>query len=142
MVVDITDIEKTRELARDLAKSTKKGNVIALVGELGTGKTTFVQYLLQALGVEERVTSPTFILQRAYELPTLQTSAYHIDLYRTENAGVARDLTLDFDNQVTIIEWPQLLKDLLPERTKWITFKLDGSKRTAEIRTKQKITIS
>lgn len=133
MVVDITDIEQTKKLAEQLAKKLKKGDVIALVGELGTGKTTFTQYLLEALGVKDRVPSPTFIFERQYDLPSLETTAYHIDLYRAENKEIIRDLTLDFDNQVTIIEWPELLKDLLPERTTWITFKLDGDKRTAEV---------
>lgn len=137
MVVDITQIKKTEELAKKLAKEAQKGDVFALNGELGTGKTTFTQFFLKELGVDETVKSPTFILQREYKIPALGTTAFHIDLYRANSSTIIFDLELqvpNLQNQLTIIEWPELVKDILPSNTKWLHFKLEDDKRTVKIK--------
>src|SRR3990167_1447298 len=71
----------TWEFARKIAKSIKRGKTIALYGNLGSGKTTFVQGLAKALGIRQRIISPTFIIIRSHKLKTNKTF-YHIDLYR------------------------------------------------------------
>ena len=97
--------------------------VIALTGNLGSGKTTFVQGFAKELGIKQRIISPTFILMRKYG-----ENFYHIDLYRLEedienevrNLGV-EDIWKDPKN-VVIIEWAEKIKNLIPKNAKWIKF--------------------
>jgi len=105
--------------------------VIGLVGELGGGKTTFVQGLAEGLGVVERIISPTFIIVRQYS-NKLGGNLYHIDLYRLEG-NIKKELeTLGVTNfmednkNVVIIEWADKAKELLPESTRWVAFENVG----------------
>ncbi len=124
----------TQALAADLARRATPGTVIALSGELGAGKTAFVQGLAAGLGVEGPVTSPTFVMITEYagRLPL-----YHVDLYRTESLAEIRALgleeLLDGDG-VTAIEWGEKADPLLPART--IRVRIHGvgdQARTVEI---------
>ena len=110
--------EKTGELAARFADELQPGDILALKGPLGSGKTCFVQGIARGLGVTERyITSPTFVLIREYQgrLPL-----YHIDLYRLgsglEIGMLGLDEYLNGDG-VTAIEWPEKMEDGLPERT-------------------------
>ena len=114
-----TDLEGLRALSRDLAGRCRAGDVILLIGDLGSGKTTFARAFIQGLGVAEDVPSPTFTLLQSYEgeTPNGRLPVYHFDLYRLEHA---RDLyELDFEDAleegVSLIEWPEVAMDLLPE---------------------------
>jgi len=116
----------------ELAKLTKKlkanfleKRIISLSGDLGSGKTTLTQALAKELGVSEEVTSPTFNLLNIYDSPHGQI--YHFDLYRLENPEEIYNIGLEeaLENHLTIIEWPEIAKDLLPEKT--ITIKISGN---------------
>ncbi|MBP9719041.1 MAG: tRNA (adenosine(37)-N6)-threonylcarbamoyltransferase complex ATPase subunit type 1 TsaE [Candidatus Levybacteria bacterium] len=128
-------VDETQELARKIAKSTKNGAIFALYGDLGSGKTTFVQGFAQALGVSQRIISPTFIIMRMYEMEGEEKNSsnfYHIDLYRTETMQDIEGLGLkeimeDKDN-IVIIEWPEKMENLLPKHTKRIYFKYINEK--------------
>lgn len=112
----------------------KGGNakVIALVGDLGAGKTTFTQGFLKELGVKRRVISPTFLLIRRYELkgksqipnPKIQTDAFHLDCYRIHKPQEMLSLglreILKNPKHIVLIEWPELVKKYLPKDTMWI----------------------
>lgn len=120
---------ETKDFGRKVATSLKKakGNakaiVLALKGELGSGKTTFVQGLAAGLGVTSRVVSPTFIILKKYK-----DFFYHIDLYRLEsnvwselsNLGLTE--ILSDPTNVVVIEWADKVKDSLPAETIWIEF--------------------
>src|SRR3989344_5859444 len=103
---------ETQRLGKRLAKKLK-GRVIALYGELGAGKTHFVQGLAIGLGIKKRVLSPTFIFIRPYQ----KEHFYHIDLYRLENEKEASGLGLEeilAEPKVTVaIEWPERIEKLL-----------------------------
>jgi len=110
------------------------GEVLALTGNLGSGKTTFIQGLAEGLGVSTRVISPTFILLRKYSLG--EKSFYHVDLYRLEtgvekevvNLGLS-DIWGRKDN-IVAVEWAEKVKRLIPKSALWITFEsLGGDKR-------------
>ncbi|MFC1653660.1 tRNA (adenosine(37)-N6)-threonylcarbamoyltransferase complex ATPase subunit type 1 TsaE [Patescibacteria group bacterium] len=111
-VVITNSPEETEKFAHDFAKTLKPGSVIALHGELGGGKTTFTRGLAKGLGVEDRVSSPTFVLMRDYDLPKKDGSKlHHLDLYRINSSDELRSLDLDeLVNQETnifVIEWAE-----------------------------------
>lgn len=113
-MVETRSPEETWELAAELADELGPGTVIALHGELGAGKTCFIQGLAAALGIDEPITSPTYTLIGEYEgrLPL-----HHIDLYRlsgpTEALGLGLEEYFDIDG-ITAIEWAERAEGLLP----------------------------
>lgn len=138
-----------RKLASKLAarppeKSLPAGRqgalVIGLVGELGTGKTTFIQSFLKALGVKERVTSPTFILLRPYVLPsyppTRYAHAHHIDTYRLDSAkellAIGFKKIIREPGNIVLVEWADRFKKIMPKNTFWIKIE-HGEKPTHRI---------
>lgn len=120
--------EETKKLAGDLAKKLNRG-IVALYGDLGSGKTTFVQGFAKRLGIKEKIISPTFIIIRQYP-----TNFYHIDLYRVENfQGLGLEEILANPNNIVLIEWAEKIKDL-PKNTIRITIKkLENDKRLITI---------
>ena len=116
--------EETRRVAATVAGTLRLGDVVALTGELGAGKTCFVQGAAKALGVEERVTSPSFVLRREYDgtLPIL-----HIDIYRLDSLQEIVDIGYEevFDrSRVTFIEWADAMSPLLPQDHLELEFRL------------------
>jgi tRNA threonylcarbamoyladenosine biosynthesis protein TsaE len=126
--------DATRALAAEIARRALPGTVLALTGELGAGKTCFIQGLAAGLGVQGPVTSPTFIMvaEHAGRLPL-----HHVDLYRTASLGEIRGLGLDelLDGAgVTAIEWAEKAEALLPPRAIRIHIRGAGDEpRTVEI---------
>lgn len=99
------------------------GEIIELVGDLGSGKTTFVRGLAAGTGSTDRVASPTFTISKVYQAP--QFSIYHFDFYRLADAGLAayelQDL-LDDPEIVIVTEWADVVQDVLPVRRLSIVF--------------------
>jgi tRNA threonylcarbamoyladenosine biosynthesis protein TsaE len=125
-VLKSTSPEKTREVAARFAGALKPGDVVALEGELGSGKTCFVQGLARGLGVSEKafVRSPSFTLLNEYEG---KVPLYHFDFYRLFVAEDLGDLGLEeyFDGDgVTVVEWADKFLGSLPDRTIHIRFKI------------------
>jgi tRNA threonylcarbamoyladenosine biosynthesis protein TsaE len=107
-----------------VAAELRAGSVIALHGELGSGKTTFVKGLAAALGVPDLVTSPSFSLVNEYEG---RMQLFHVDLYRLHGPQEVQLLDLDTivaTGGITVIEWAERGEDLLPEGTLHITLQL------------------
>lgn len=128
MEVSTHSTEETKKLATQLAGKIKKGDVIALSGDLGSGKTTFTRFLTGALGLESRVQSPTFVIARKYSNDKLTLN--HIDLYRLGTKEEAMDIGMaEFLNDreaITVIEWPEIIEEILPEETIRINFRYTG----------------
>lgn len=137
-------VKQTWQFAHRLIAQLKDGEVLALTGDLGSGKTTFVQGLAQALNIKERILSPTFILMREYKIKVKSQkskvkSLIHMDLYRVEDFGQVKDLGLEelwCDPQnLVVIEWAEKIKNHLPKNTIWIKFEyVDENSRRIEIR--------
>lgn len=107
-------VDATHRIAGALEPLLCSGDVLILSGDLGAGKTAFVQGLAVAMNIADRVTSPTFVLIRTYEG---RLRLHHLDAYRLENGGHAIDLDLPHllsDNSVVAIEWGELLLPELP----------------------------
>lgn len=109
---------ETKAIAAGIAKENK-GRVFALSGELGAGKTTFVQGFAKGLGIQEKIISPTFVLIRQHPIPGSKKVLYHIDLYRMdETPDLAhlglKEIWLNPDN-IILIEWAEKIEKLLPK---------------------------
>ena len=118
-----TSFEETQKLGEEIGHTLKAGSIVALFGDLGSGKTTLTQGIAKGLGLRQTVISPTFMLIREYTLG--DKTLYHIDLYRLEketdlsHIGLS-DIFSD-KNGIVIIEWAEKIEKLLPERTLRIT---------------------
>ena len=115
LTLDTSDAQQTRELAAAVAGLLQPGDVVSLSGELGAGKTCFVQGAARALGVRRKVTSPTFLLVRVYDEAT--PPVVHCDVYRLEVLQDVLDLGDEVmaDDAVTFIEWGDAVARLLPD---------------------------
>jgi len=116
-------------IADKLTNSSKKKKalILALSGDLGSGKTAFAQYFLQAFGVKGKITSPTFVLIKNYKLKTGNyKKAYHIDCYRIKRAGDfifnLKDI-LNSSENIVLIEWPERINKVLPSDAIRLKFK-------------------
>ncbi len=126
---------ETRMLGKDFAKKLSPGSIVALIGDLGCGKTAFVKGIVDFFGNSEDVTSPTFTLVNEYDgsIPV-----YHFDVYRLENPSFEECDWMDdyfFSNGVCLIEWADNIKSVLPDETIRVSFakKNDISESTREI---------
>lgn len=130
-----------RILAQEIlgTSSKKTALVIGLVGELGSGKTTFLQGFAKGLGIREKIISPTFIIIKRFKVSRFRFQGfYHIDYYRIKNSKEILDLGLkkiiSNPRNVVAVEWADRIKKILPKNTAWIYFK------TVDLKTR-KITI-
>lgn len=124
---------ETQKLAQKFAAKLKGGEILGLCGDLGSGKTTFVQGLASGLGARGRITSPTFIILNLHKAKKGLTLA-HFDLYRlkdeTELEGIGATDYLGKKDIISAIEWAEKAKDLLPKETIWINFEhIEENKR-------------
>ena len=110
--------EDTKAFAQQLAQDARPGQVIALRGDLGTGKTALTRFLAQALGVREHITSPTYTIVREYRSGRLPH--YHFDVYRIEDPEEMFELGYEeyfYGDGLCVIEWADRIAELLPEDT-------------------------
>ena len=120
----ITSSEKdTINFAKNFAKDLKSGDIIVLSGELGSGKTKFVQGILEYFGLENEISSPTFTIVNEYNSEKM--NIYHFDVYRLEDSDEFYAMGGDeyFSNGICLIEWGEMIEDILPKPYTKITFK-------------------
>ena len=115
--------EQTRRVGMRLGSLLQHGDVICLQGDLGAGKTTLVQGLAQSWGSLAPVTSPTFIIVNVYRRPD-DGQLFHMDAYRLESTPEAAELDLDemLSQGSLLVEWPERIREILPEDCMWISF--------------------
>ena len=114
--------EDTINFAKNFAKNLKIGDIIVLSGELGSGKTKFVQGILENFGMANEISSPTFTIVNEYNSPTI--NIYHFDVYRLEDSDEFYAIGGDeyFSQGICIIEWGEMIEDVLPKPYTKITF--------------------
>lgn len=113
--------EETRAFGLELGASLRKGDIVALIGDLGTGKTALTKYIAEGLGIQEVITSPTFTIVQEYRQGRLPL--YHFDVYRIGDPEEMYELGYEeyfYGDGVCVIEWADLIEELLPEYTKTI----------------------
>jgi tRNA threonylcarbamoyladenosine biosynthesis protein TsaE len=125
-VCETHSVEETFALASEFAKSLQKGDVVALEGELGAGKTCFVKGIAQALGVTQVVTSPTFTLIHEYRGGKILL--FHVDLYRLDTVSAAQHIGIEdylpAPDGVAVVEWAEKIRALLPEKTRRVRIEI------------------
>lgn len=128
--------EETQKIAEEFAKNLKGGEIFILSGDLGAGKTTFIQGLAKGLGVENSITSPTFVLMKQYK-GLEEKRLIHADCYRVESDKISdsfkEELGLDeiFEDKrnIVVIEWGERILSLLPKNTAIIKFEYWGENK-------------
>lgn len=121
--------EETHVLGKKIGKQAKAGDVYTLVGELGVGKTVFTQGIAEGLGIKEAVSSPTFTIVQVYEEGRLPF--YHFDVYRVGDIEEMDEIGYEdyfYGNGLCMIEWANLIEDILPECRREITIQKDLDK--------------
>ena len=119
--------DETKEIGHKLADLLPNGSVVLLKGDLGAGKTTLVRGVAEALGITEKVTSPTFNIMKLYLKGT--KPLVHIDAYRLEdhNVEIGLDEFIGIDRGLTFIEWPDYISNLIPSNPIIITIRNIGN---------------
>jgi tRNA threonylcarbamoyladenosine biosynthesis protein TsaE len=113
----IDSLDDLKGVAKAVIESLDGRNVVALCGAMGAGKTTLVSAIMEHLGSDDTVTSPTFALVNQYSTATEQT-VYHFDFYRINRIEEVFDMGYEeyfYSGDLCLIEWPELVEDLLPE---------------------------
>ena len=138
MYVMISESETdTADLGEKLAGKLKKGDIVALSGDLGTGKTAFVKGLARGLGIDEYITSPTFTLVQSYEGPGF--NLHHFDVYRISDEDELFEIGFEeylHQEDICVIEWADLIQNLIPPRSIWVYFE-----RVEDGQDKRRITV-
>lgn len=123
--------EETKLLGKKLGQSLKGKFFLALYGNLGGGKTTFVQGLALGLGIKKRIISPTFIIIRKYEIK--KDNFYHVDLYRIDDlkslGSIGLEEIIDEENSIIAVEWAEKMADFLPKKRIDINFNYLGENK-------------
>jgi len=128
--------KETIGLGEKLAKRLSRGDVVALCGDLGSGKTTFTKGIGKGLGVNNtrQINSPTFVLIKEYEA---RIPIYHIDLYRLDNLKAIEDIAIEeyiYGDGIAVIEWAEKIESILPKKHITVKFQIkDENKREIEI---------
>ncbi len=122
MIKETFQPEETYRLGEELGQKAQAGQVYCLNGDLGVGKTVFTQGFAAGLGIKEPVNSPTFTIVQEYDGGRLPF--YHFDVYRIGDVSEMDEIGYEdcfYGNGVSLIEWPGLIQEILPEHTVWIT---------------------
>ncbi|MGB8452446.1 MAG: tRNA (adenosine(37)-N6)-threonylcarbamoyltransferase complex ATPase subunit type 1 TsaE [Anaerocolumna sp.] len=129
MIIESFKAEDTYNLGKRLGEQAEAGEIYCLLGDLGTGKTVFTQGFAKGLGIEEPVSSPTFTIIQEYEEGRIPF--YHLDVYRIEDIEEMYELGYEdyfYGNGVCLIEWSNLIEEILPQNPTVITIEKDLNK--------------
>ncbi len=129
-VYQTSNAEETEAIGEQIGAQLIGGEVIELSSDLGGGKTTFVRGLARGVGSADRVASPTFTISKVYQAPDF--AIHHFDFYRLQEAGLIKhelEDVLGDEKVVTVVEWSDVIADVLPEHTIKIDITSNGENR-------------
>jgi len=127
MEIKIDGLDDIKRACMEFLELSEGHRVFAFSAEMGTGKTTFIVSLLKAMGVEDIEGSPTYSLVNSYSSP-VYGAIHHFDLYRIESEDEAYDIGIEemlYNNDVCFIEWPEKIKEILPESAIWVYIRIN-----------------
>ena len=128
-IIETNSEQETRALGMELARNARPGQIYALSGDLGVGKTVLTQGIAEGLGITEPVSSPTFTIVQVYEEGRMPF--YHFDVYRIGDIEEMDEIGYEdyfFGEGICLVEWANLIEELMPEQTVWITIEKDLEK--------------
>jgi tRNA threonylcarbamoyladenosine biosynthesis protein TsaE len=129
MIKETFKAEETFKAGFDLAESARRGQIFCLTGDLGVGKTVFTQGFAKGLGIDEPISSPTFTIVQEYHEGKMPL--YHFDVYRIADVSEMDEIGYEeyfFSDGVCLVEWGNLINELLPDDTVFITIEKDLKK--------------
>lgn len=129
MIIETNTAKETYEFGKSLGEQAKAGTVYTLIGDLGVGKTVFTQGLAKGLGIQEPISSPTFTIVQVYEEGRLPL--YHFDVYRIGDVEEMEEIGYEdyfYGEGVSLIEWANLIEEILPEKYTEIKIEKDLEK--------------
>jgi len=120
--IALPDLDSVAALGQAIAREARVGDILALSGDLGAGKTTLARAILTHLGLAEEAPSPTFTIVVTYDAPPLRLPVWHVDLYRLEEPEETVELGLEeaFEIALSLIEWPERMGGFLPADRLWL----------------------
>lgn len=128
-IIETNSASETYELGVEVGKNARPGQIYALIGDLGVGKTVFIQGVAKGLGIDEPVNSPTFTIVQVYDSGRLPF--YHFDVYRIGDVEEMEEIGYEeyfFGDGVCFVEWANLVDEIMPEETTWVTIEKDLGK--------------
>ena len=128
-IIETNSASETYKLGVEVGKNARPGQVYALIGDLGVGKTVFIQGVAKGLGIDEPVNSPTFTIVQVYDSGRLPF--YHFDVYRIGDVEEMEEIGYEeyfFGEGVCFVEWANLVDEIMPEETTWVTIEKDLGK--------------
>ncbi len=126
MIYEVYSEEETRKIGYELGEKAAKGEIYCLQGDLGVGKTVFTKGFAQGLNITEHITSPTFTIVNEYHSGRIPF--YHFDVYRIGDVEEMFEIGYEeyfYGDGVCLIEWAELMTDILPDDVKWIKIEKD-----------------
>ena len=126
MIYEVYSEEETRKIGYELGEKAAKGEIYCLQGDLGVGKTVFTKGFAQGLNITEHITSPTFTIVNEYHSGRIPF--YHFDVYRIGDVEEMFEIGYEeyfYGDGVCLIEWAELITDILPDDVKWIKIEKD-----------------
>lgn len=129
MIIETFSAKETKEVGIKIGQEAEPGTVLTLIGDLGVGKTVFAQGLAEGLGIDDNVNSPTFTIVQIYEEGRLPL--YHFDVYRIEDPDEMYEVGFEdyfYGEGICLIEWADLIKELIPEKHTRICIEKDPEK--------------
>ena len=129
MKIETFSAEETYKIGEQMGREAKAGDVICLIGDLGVGKTVFTQGIAQGLGITEPVNSPTFTIVQQYDSGRIPL--YHFDVYRIGDISEMDEIGYEdcfYGEGVCLIEWAELIEEILPEHYRQVTIEKDLEK--------------
>ena len=135
MQLRIDNLENINQVAHEFIKLTNGHTIFAFNGEMGAGKTTFINAVLKQMGIEDHSSSPTFSIVNEYLSPKYGP-VFHFDFYRIENEMEALDIGIEdiiYGEEYCFMEWPTKIENLLPENTVFIKISVENNCRIIDI---------
>lgn len=129
MIIETYSTDETYEIGKQLGQQSKAGDIYCLNGDLGVGKTVFTQGFACGIGISEPVNSPTFTIIQQYDSGRIPF--YHFDVYRIADIEEMEEIGYDeyfFGNGICLVEWSELISELLPAKVTTVSIKKDLSK--------------